>query len=89
MRKEMKSGMKSDRQAFTSGHNGRTDRPKMRRICTCESLKQNVDIIMRKELEKLQKALDNGKKGKGKKGKKGKKGRFDFNYCVGVPYPTI
>ena len=29
---------------------------------------------MRKELEKLQKALDSGKKGKGKKGKKGKKG---------------
>ena len=31
---------------------------------------------MRKELEKLQKALDNGKKGKGKKGKKGKKGEL-------------
>ena len=44
---------------------------------------------MRKELEKLQKALDNGKKGKGKKGKKGKKGRFDLNYCVGVPRPII
>jgi len=30
---------------------------------------------MRKELEKLQKALDNGKKGKGKTGKKSKKGK--------------
>ena len=40
---------------------------------------------MRKELEKLQKALDSGKKGKGKKGKKGKKGMQAKQFCVGFP----